>query len=157
VTREDENLSQVDPEVAAAEAAWAQLRPQRQERLAKAIQDRIDTALLDPPSSAAAATTTVRVPLAHYVRLTQINAAAVGLLVGLFVGVLLAGAGCYLLLDHLVDERMRQIELQYASQLPSARFLREQSEPGLAWDQMYFEPLERGGRDDVRTGTKTTR
>ena len=36
------------------------------------------------PSSAAAATTTVRVPLAHYVRLTQFNAAAFGLLVGLF-------------------------------------------------------------------------
>jgi ElaB/YqjD/DUF883 family membrane-anchored ribosome-binding protein len=157
VTREDENLSQVDPEVAATEAAWAELRPQRQEQLAKAIKDRIDTTLLDLPSSAAAATKTVRVPLAHYVRLTQFNAAAVGLLVGLFVGLLLAGAGCYLFLDRLVAERMRQIELQYASQLPSARFLREQGEPGLAWDQMYFEPLERGGRDDVRTETKSTR
>lgn len=157
MTREDENLSQVDPKVAAVEAAWAQLRPQRQEQLAKAIKDRIDTALSDPPSSAATATTTVRVPLAHYVRLTQFNAAAVGLLVGLFVGVLLAGAGCYLFLDRLVAERMRQIELQYASQLPSARFLREQGEPGMSWDQMFIEPLERGGRDDVRTGTESTR
>ena len=99
----------------------------------------------------------MRVPLAHYVRITQFNAAAVGLLVGLFVGVLLAGAGCYLFLDRLVAERMHQIETEYAEQLPSARFLRAQGEPGLARDQVFIEPFERGGRDDVRTGTESTR
>lgn len=154
MTREDESLSQVHPEVAAVEAAWAQLRPQRQERLANTIKDHIDAVLLEQRLPAAASTTTVRIPLAHYIRLTQFNAAAAGVLVGLFVGMLLAGAGFYFMLDRLVAERVRQVQTQYTAHSAFVRFISEQGEPGPVWDQTFNEPSKPRGHDDVRAGTE---
>ncbi len=99
MNRENEDLSETDPEISAAEAALAQLRPRREARFADEVKSRLKGALSDKTPASEGVTATVRIPLTHYIRIAQFNAVAGGLLAGLFLGILLGGSGVFFVLS----------------------------------------------------------
>ena len=99
MNRENENLSESRPEISAVEAALAQLRPRREARFADEVKSRMKDALSDKTPASENVTATVKIPLTHYIRIAQFNAAAGGLLAGLFLGVLLGGSGVFFVLS----------------------------------------------------------
>lgn len=91
VDRENENLSATGPEISRIEAELAQLRPRREARFADKVKNRMRDALSDAQVSPEA-TATVKIPLTHYIRIAQFNAAVGGLLAGLLLGIVLGGS-----------------------------------------------------------------
>jgi predicted lipid-binding transport protein (Tim44 family) len=95
MTREHEDLSPGCPEISAIEASLAQLRPRHQPRFADQVKNRMQDMLSGRTQPIGNVTATVRVPLTHYIRIARFQAAAGGLLVGLFLGMVLGGAGVF--------------------------------------------------------------
>lgn len=135
MTREHEDLSPNCPEISAIEAALAQLQPRHQPRFADQVKDRMQDMLSHRTPPPGNVTATVRVPLTHYIRIARFHAAAGGLLVGLFLGMLLGGAGVYWALSRFETEPSRQVLVPSSARLPYVRMLLE--------DDLPLTPLER--------------
>ncbi len=95
-----ENLSKIRPEISAVEAALAQLRPRREARFADEVKSRMKDALSDEAP-------TVKIPLTHYIRIAQFNAAVGGLMVGLLLGVVLGASGVFFVMGQIEPEPAR--------------------------------------------------
>jgi hypothetical protein len=141
VDRENENLSESRPEISAVEAALAQLRPRRGARFADEVKSRMKDALSDKTPASDDVTTTVRIPLTHYIRIAQFNAAAGGLLVGFILGLSLGGMGVYFALGRSGTRESQPAQSTYAARLPYVRMLLEH-DPSLT-------PLERALLDQL--------
>ena len=123
--RENEELSQSSPEISAVEAALAQLRPRREARFADEVKSQIRDALADKTPAPQGVTAMVKIPLTHYIRIAQFNAAAGGLLAGLFIGMLLGGSGVFFALSRFDAKRSQPVQSQYAARSPYVRMLLE--------------------------------
>ncbi len=108
---ENENLSESRPEVSAFEAALGQLRPRREARFADEVKGRLKDEFSDNHPAPEETTAAVRIPLTHYIRIAQFNAAVTGLLAGLFLGVLLGGAAVFVVMDRLQTKPIRPTPL----------------------------------------------
>jgi hypothetical protein len=123
----NENLLESRPDLSAMEAALAELRPRREARFADELKSRMKPALAgdsaaSPPESQ---TTTVRIPLTQYIRIAQLNAAAGGLLAGLFLGAIFGGAGVFLAMSRFATQPQQPAQPSYAAASPFARRLLE--------------------------------
>jgi hypothetical protein len=141
VNGENENLSESRPEISAVEAALAQLRPRREARFADEVKSRMKDALSDKTPASDEVTTTVRIPLTHYIRIAQFNAAAGGLLVGFILGVLLGAVGVYFALGRFGAIQSQPAQSPHAPRLPYVRVLLEHDAP--------LTPLERALLDQL--------
>ncbi|MHB8863242.1 MAG: hypothetical protein ACYC6N_12600 [Pirellulaceae bacterium] len=115
---ENENLSESHPDVSAVEAALAQLRPRREGRFADEVKSRVKEALSDRMPASQDVTKTVEIPLTHYIRVAQFNAATGGLLAGLFLGILFGGAGVYFVMSRLQWKSTLPVQMPYAASSP---------------------------------------
>ena len=68
------------------------------------MKSQLKDALSDKTPASENVTATVKIPLTHYIRIAQFNAAAGGLLAGLFLGVLLGGSGVFFVLSRFDTE-----------------------------------------------------
>ena len=142
MNRENErSLSESRPEISAVEAALAQLRPRREARFADEVKSRMKDALSDKTPASEDVTATVKIPLTHYIRIAQFNAAAGGLLAGLFLGVLLGGAGVFFALSRFDTEQSQPVQSPYAARSPYVRMLLE--------NDASLTPLERALLDQL--------
>lgn len=135
---ENENLSESRPEISAVEAALAQLRPRREARFADEVKGRLKEALSGKTPASGEVTTTVRIPLTHYIRIAQFNAAAGGLLVGFLLGLLLGAVGVYFALGRLGAQESQPT---HAARSPYVRMLLEHD--------ASLTPLERALLDQL--------
>ena len=138
---ENENLSESRPEISAVEAALAQLRPRREARFADEVKGRLKEALSGKTPAPGDVTTTVRIPLTHYIRIAQFNAAAGGLLVGFLLGLLLGAAGVYFALGRFPAKQSQPAQATYAPTFPYVRMLLEHD--------ASLTPLERALLDQL--------
>jgi hypothetical protein len=145
-----ENLSESQPELSAMEAALAELRPHREPRFADDVKARIRDALsgnpADPPTVGQAAT--VKIPLTHYIRIAQFNAAAGGLLAGLFLGTILGGVGVYFAMSRFAPEAKQPRRPTYAAASPFARRLLEADASLTPLERALLEEIDREPHDD---------
>ncbi len=141
--RENENVSQSDPEISAVEAALAQLRPRREARFADEVKSRIKDELLDKAPVPDDLTATVRIPLTHYIRIAQFNAAAGGLLAGLFLGILLGGSGVFFALGRSETEQTGPSTSPNAAIPPYLRMLADNDTSFTPLEQALFAELEK--------------
>ena len=142
-----ENLSESRPEIAAVEAELAQLRPRRAARFADEVKGRIKDALSDKTSASGNATT-VRIPLKHYIRIAQFNAAAGGLLVGCILGALLGGMGVYFALGRFRTNEPQPVQATYPARLPYARMLLEHDAVLTPLEQAFLDQLDKEPNND---------
>ncbi len=101
VDGERRDLSENPPEVSRIEAELAQLQPRREARFADELKNRMKDELTGKSAPSESVTATVKVPLTHYIRIAQFNAAVGGLLAGLFLGVILGGAAVLVIVSRL--------------------------------------------------------
>ncbi|MHB0961134.1 MAG: hypothetical protein ACYC0X_22010 [Pirellulaceae bacterium] len=118
MNRENEDLSQSRPEISAFEATLAQLRPRHERRFVDEVKSLMKDALSDETPVPENVTAMVKIPLAYYIRIAQFNAAAGGLLAGLFFGVLLGGAGVYFVMSRLQWKSTQPVQMPYAASSP---------------------------------------
>ncbi|QEG39100.1 hypothetical protein [Roseimaritima ulvae] len=123
MNREDKDHSTNSAEDSAIEAALAQLRPRREARFADDIKSRARSALLGESSASESPTATVKVPLTHYIRIAQFNAAASGLLVGLLFGFLLGGTSVFFVLDRIYTQSFPPAQSRSTTASPLDRML----------------------------------
>ena len=131
----NQNLSDSRPEISAVEAALAQLRPRREARFADKVKSQLKDALSDKTPASENLTATVEIPLTHYIRIAQFNAAAGGLLAGLLLGVLLGGSGAFFALSRFHTEQSRPVQPLHAARSPYVQMLLE--------NDASLTPLER--------------
>jgi len=143
VNREDKDLSESRPEISAVEAALAQLRPRRERRFADDVKGRMKVALSDNTPAPAKVTETVKIPLTHYIRVAQFNAAAGGLLAGLVVGVLLGGASVYFAMQRSEAGPTWRMQEPYAARSTNAHMVREYSVSLTPTERMLLEHLDK--------------
>ena len=143
MNRENEDLSQSRPEISAVEAALAQLRPRREARFADEVKSRIKDALSDKTPASENVTATVKIPLTHYIRIAQFNAAAGGLLAGLLLGVLLGGAGVYFVLGRFASEQTRPVPSSYAARSPYRHLLLVNDASLTPLERALFDELDK--------------
>ena len=141
MNHENENLSESRPVVSAVEASLAQLRPRREARFADEVKNRIKDSLADKTPASENVTATVKIPLTHYIRIAQFNAAAGGLLAGLFLGVLLGGSGVYFALDRFDTEQSQPVQSSRAVRSSYARMLLENDAPLTPLEQALLDEL----------------
>ncbi len=139
--REDENLSESRPEISAVEASLAQLQPRREARFADEVKGRIKDALSDKTAASENATATVKIPLTHYIRIAQFNAAAGGLFAGFVLGVLLGGSGVLFALSRFEAGQSRPVQARHLASSPYVRMLLE--------SDASLTPLERALLDEL--------
>ena len=146
--REDENesLSQNRPEVSAVEAALAQLRPRREARFADEVKSQIKDALSNKSPASENVTATVKIPLTHYIRIAQFNAAVGGLLAGLLLGVLLGGSGVFFVLSRFATEQSRPVPSPHAASSPYVRMLLENDASLTPLERALFAELDKEPR-----------
>ncbi|MHB8973770.1 MAG: hypothetical protein ACYC3X_28980 [Pirellulaceae bacterium] len=123
MNHENENMSERHPEISAIEAALAQLRPRREGRFADEVKSRVKDALLDKTPASEIATKTVEIPLTHYIRIAQFNAAAGGLLAGLVLGIFLGGAGVYFVMSRWESNPTQPVQVFDAASSPHVKRL----------------------------------
>lgn len=123
MNRENKDLSKNRPEISAIEATLAQLRPRREARFSDEVKSRARSELLGESTACESLTATVRVPLTHYIRIAQFNAAASGLLLGLLFGALLGGLGVFLSLNHIYTESSPPTQSHHPTASPFDRML----------------------------------
>jgi len=140
---QNENLSESHPEISAIEAALAQLRPRREARFADEVKSRLKDALSDKTRAPETVTATVKIPLTHYIRIAQFNAAAGGLLVGLFLGILLGGSGVFFALSQFETEQSQPVQWSYAARWPYARMLLENDASLTPLERALFDELDK--------------
>jgi hypothetical protein len=123
----NENLLESRPDLSAMEAALAELRPRREARFADELKGRMKAALAgdSTASPSESQTTTIKIPLTQYIRIAQFNAAAGGLLAGLFLGALLGGAGVFLAMSRFASPPPQPVQAPYAARSPFVRRLLE--------------------------------
>jgi hypothetical protein len=123
----NDNALESQPEFSAMEAALAELRPRREARFADELKGRMKAALAgdSTASPSKSRTTTIKVPLTQYIRIAQFNAAAGGLLAGLFLGALLGGAGVFFAMSRFAFPPQQPVPASYAAASPFARRLLE--------------------------------
>ncbi len=141
MNQEHEDLSESRPEISAVEASLAQLRPRREARFADEVKSRIKDALSDKTAAAENVTATVKIPLTHYIRIAQFNAAAGGLLAGLVLGVLLGGSGVLFALSRFETRQSQPAQARYFASSPYVRMLLE--------SDASLTPLERALLDEL--------
>ena len=144
MNRENKNqdLSQSRPEISAVEAALAQLRPRREARFADEVKGRIKDAFSDKTPAPENAAATVKIPLTHYIRIAQFNAAAGGLLAGLFLGVLLGGSGVFFALGRVDKEQTRPMPSPHAAFSSYLRMLAENDTSLTPLERALFDKLD---------------
>ena len=142
MNHENENIPESRAEVSAVEAALAELRPRREGRFADAVKSRLKETLAEDAPAPEKSTATVRIPLTHYIRIAQFNAAAGGLLVGLFVGMVLGGAAMLFAVTRFDRGQSQQVVVPYPAPFPYVRMVLE--------DDPWLAPPERAilGRFD---------
>ena len=139
MNRENKNISENSPEVSAIEAQLAQLRPRREARFTDEVKCRMKDALTGETSDAQ--TAMVKIPLTHYIRIAQFNAAAGGLFAGLFIGLLLGALGVFFAMSRSDSGSPRPGPSPYAASSPYARLLLE--------NDASLTPLERALLDEL--------
>jgi hypothetical protein len=145
VDRENDNesLSESRPEISAVEAALAQLRPRREARFADEVKNQIKDALSDKTPPPDNVTATVRIPLTHYIRIAQFNAAAAGLLAGLLLGAVLGGLGVFFALGRFETERSRPVHAPYDARSQYVRMLLENDASLTPPERALFDELDK--------------
>ncbi len=143
MNRENENLSETDPEISAAEAALAQLRPRRQTRFADEVKSRMKDALSDKTPPSEDVTAMVRIPLTHYIRIAQFNAAAGGLLAGLFLGMLLGGSGVFFALSRFEAAPSQPVPASYTGSSQYLYVLLKNDGPLTPEERALFDQLDK--------------
>ncbi len=123
MNRENENLSQRHEETSAVEAALGQLRPRREARFADEVKSQIKDALSGKTPASDEVTATVKIPLTHYIRIAQFNAAVGGLIAGLLLGVLLGGSGVFFAVSRFDTERSPTTRFSYGARSPYVQML----------------------------------
>jgi len=88
-------------------------------------------------------TATVRIPLTHYIRIAQFNAAAGGLLAGLLLGVLLGGSGVFFALGRFDTKHSQPVQSQYAARSPYVRMLLENDASLTHLERALFDALDK--------------
>lgn len=151
MNRENEHISESNPEVSALEASLAELRPRREARFTDEVKSRMREAMATDMPSSNEATAMVKVPLTHYIRIAQFNAAAGGLMAGLLIGLLLGASGVYFLMARSEDVRQPFVATPPGQvQSPYAEFLME-NDPLLApHERALFEKRYRKETSDGR-------
>jgi hypothetical protein len=137
VDRDNENLSKTGPEISRIEAELAELRPRREGRFADGLKNRLKDELSG--ESASSEEVTVKVPLTHYIRIAQFNAAVGGLVAGLLLGVVLGGSAVLFAVSRL--EAMPAQPVQFDARSPYVELLLE--------DGRSLTPLERALLDQL--------
>lgn len=140
---DNENLSESHPEISAVEAALAQLRPRREGRFADEVKSRMKDALSDRTPAFENVTATVKIPLTHYIRIAQFNAAAGGLLAGLCLGVLLGGGGVYFAVSRFESEPTQAARVPYAARAPYAHMLFQYDASLTPLEQALLDKLDK--------------
>ncbi len=143
---ESQNLSESRAEISAVEAALAQLRPRREARFADEVKSRVKDALSDKPPASEEVTATVKIPLTHYIRIAQFNAAAGGLLAGLLLGVLLGGSGVLLALGRFDTGFARAVQSPHAARSPYVRALLENGASLTSLERALLDELDKEPR-----------
>lgn len=143
----NENLLESRPDLSAMEAALAELRPRREVRFADEVKGRIKAALASDPAASPTEcqTATVKIPLTQYIRIAQFNAAAGGLLAGLFLGAIFGGLGVFFAISRFASQPQQPVRVPYAAASPFARRLLEAD--------ASLTPLERALLEDLGTET----
>jgi hypothetical protein len=141
VDRDNDNLSESRPEISAIEAALAQLRPRREARFADEVKGRMKETLSGETPASDNLTTTVRVPLTHYIRIAQFNAAVGGLLAGLLLGVLLGGSLAFFVFT--------RVDTEPSQPVPSLRGAGSLDVRALLENEASLTPLERALLDQL--------
>jgi hypothetical protein len=148
MTREHEDLSPGCPEISAIEASLAQLRPRHQPRFADQLKNRMKDMLSGRTQPTGHVTATVRIPLTHYIRIARFHAAAGGLLVGLFLGMLLGGAGVFWALSRREQTPSQHVLVPYSARLPYVRLLLEDDLPLTPLERAILDEMNKESRDD---------
>ena len=148
MTREHEDLSPGCPEISAIEASLAQLRPRHQPHFADQLKNRMKDMLSGRTQPTGNVTATVRIPLTHYIRIAQFQAAAGGLLIGLFVGMLLGGAGVFWALSRREQAASQHVLVPYSARLPYVRLLLEDDLPLTPLERAILDEMNKESRDD---------
>jgi hypothetical protein len=142
VNRENEDLSQSRPEISAVEASLAQLRPRRDGRFVDEVKSLMKDALSDKTPVSENVTAMVKIPLTYYIRIAQFNAAAGGLLAGLFIGVLLGSAGAYFVMSRWESNPTQPAQASYAASSPHVRRLLEYDASLTPLEQALLDKLD---------------
>lgn len=116
MNRENKDLSEDIPEISAIEAALAELPPRREAGFVVEVKSQVKDELSGATREGERPTETeaVKIPLTHYIRIAQFNAAASGLFAGLFLGVLLGGWGVFFALDRFNLTQSQTVESRRA-------------------------------------------
>ena len=150
MNRENEDLSESRPEISAFEAALAQLKPHREARFADDVKGRLKEALSGKTPASEYLTATVKIPLTHYIRIAQFNAAAGGLLAGLFLGVLIGGSGVLFALNRFDPEPSQLEQSPRAARSSYVRMLLENEASLTPLERALFDELEKEPRHGRR-------
>lgn len=147
---ENKDLSKNNPEISAIEAALAQLRPRREARFADEVKNQVKAELSGETPACENPTATVKIPLTHYIRIAQFNAAASGFLAGAFVGLLLGGWAVFFALDRIDKEPSHAVPSRGAMHSPLVRMLLVNETSLTPQQRALFDELEKeirhGGR-----------
>lgn len=142
MSRENKDISKNSPEISAIEAALAQLRPRREARFADEVKGRVKAELLGETPACENPMATVKIPLTHYIRVAQFNAAASGLLTGLFFGLLVGGLGVFFALDRSYIEPSHSVQSRRAMHSPFSRMLLVNEASLTPQERAWFDELE---------------
>ena len=145
MNREDKNLSKNSPEISAIEAALAQLRPRREARFSDELKSQAKMELLGE-----SLTTRVNVPLTHYIRIAQFNAAASGLILGLLLGLLIGGFGVFFTLQRADTETSPPTHARDTTHSPFVRMLLVNEASLTPQQRAFFDELEQ----EIQHGSK---
>lgn len=145
MNREDKNLSKNSPEFSAIEAALAQLRPRREARFSDELKSQAKMELLGE-----SLTTRVNVPLTHYIRIAQFNAAASGLIVGLLLGLVVGGFSVFFALQRVYTEPSPPMQAGYTTHSPFVRMLLVNEASLTPQERAFFDELEQ----EIHHGSK---
>ena len=106
------------------------------------MKGRLKDALADGSLASENVTASVRIPLTHYIRIAQFNAAASGLLAGLFLGVLLGGWGVFFTLSRFKREQLQTVRPTHATRSPYVRMLLEDNAPLTPLERVFLKELD---------------
>ena len=146
VDRDNENQSKTGPEISRIEAELAELRPRREGRFADALKNRLRDELSG--KSSASEEVTVKVPLTHYIRIAQFNAAVGGLVAGLLLGVVLGGSAVLYAVSRLETRPVQPV--QYDARSPYVELLLENGRSLTPLERALLDQLDKEPSHDAR-------
>jgi hypothetical protein len=141
-----QNLSDHRPELAATEAALGGLTPSVSPDFTDELKQAVkrewsDEANADQALPGDSRTQNVSVPLTHYIRIAQFNAAFLGMIGGLLIGVFLGGAGVYFVMD-LSRQQTKKSQAIESPKLPTYAEYRKILQDDPALRAMEYERLK---------------